>query len=142
MTTNASLGRAETRSISIFAPPEAVLAVLADPDNLPRWAPAFARAVRIEEGQVLVDTGQGELAIDLAVSRRQGTVDIVSTVAPSRGAFSRVIPNGEGSEYLFTLFFAPGTEDAAVRAQMAVVGEELAAVRALCEPAPAQPAAA
>jgi uncharacterized protein YndB with AHSA1/START domain len=142
MPTTSPLGRAETRSISISAPPEAVLRVLADPDNLPRWAPAFARAVRIEDGQLLVDTGQGELAIHLAVSRPQGTVDLVSAAAPGRGAFSRVIPNGEGSEYLFTLFFAPGTDEATVQAQMVIVAEELAAVRALCEPAFARPAAA
>jgi hypothetical protein len=128
------LSHAQTRSISIAADPQTVLDVLADPDNLPRWAPAFARSVRTQNGQLLVDTGQGELPILLAVARDQGTVDIVSAAAPTRGAFSRVLPNGEGSEYLFTLFFASDTDEAAVTAQMAVVDEELEAVRALCEP--------
>jgi hypothetical protein len=130
-----TLSHAQTRSISIAAAPQTVLDVLADPDNLPRWAPAFARSVRTLDGQLLVDTGQGELPILLAVARDQGTVDVVSAAAPTTGAFSRVLPNGEGSEYLFTLFFAPDADEAAVTAQMAVVDEELEAVRVLCEPA-------
>jgi hypothetical protein len=46
---------------------------------------------------------------------------------------SRVLPNGSGSEYLFTLFFPADTPEAAVAQQMAVVQDELETVRALCE---------
>ena len=130
-----TLSRSHTRSISIAADPADVLAFLADPRNLPRWAPAFARSVTERDGQLLVDTGQGELAISLSVSRERGTVDVLSAAEPRVGAFSRVLPNGEGSEYLFTLLFAPEADELAVEAQMAVVDQELEAVRTLCEPA-------
>lgn len=130
-----SLNHSQTRSISIAAAPADVLAFLADPHNLPRWAPAFARSVSERDGQVMVDTGQGELSISVSVSRERGTVDVLSAAEPRVGAFSRVLPNGDGSEYLFTLFFAPDADDTAVEAQMAVVDQELEAVRALCEPA-------
>jgi hypothetical protein len=130
-----SLKHSRTRSIAIAADPAEVLDFLADPHNLPRWAPAFARSVTERDGQLLVDTGQGELAISMPVSREPGTVDLVSTAEPRVGAFSRVLPNGDGSEYLFTLFFAPDVDEGAVEAQMAVVDQELEAVRALCEPA-------
>ena len=129
------LNHSHTRSISIAAAPSDVLAFLADPHNLPRWAPAFARSVSERDGQLRVDTGQGELPISVSVSRERGTVDLLSATEPRVGAFSRVLPNGDGSEYLFTLFFAPDADDTAVEAQMAVVDQELEAVRALCEPA-------
>ena len=43
------------------------------------------------------------------------------------------MPNGDGSEYLFTLFFPDGTDEDAIATQMAVVEEELRTIRALCE---------
>jgi hypothetical protein len=128
------LSHSHTRSISIAADPAAVIAFLADPHNLPRWAPAFARSVTERDDQLLVDTGQGELPISLSVSQDRGTVDVLSAAEPRVGAFSRVLPNGDGSEYLFTLLFAPDAEESAVEAQLAVVDQELEAVRAFCEP--------
>ena len=71
--------------------------------------------------------------IDVRVAREHGTVDILSADDPRRGAFTRVVPNGAGSEYLFTLFFPATVGEDAVAAQMAVVDAELRAVRELCE---------
>ncbi|MDQ6775544.1 MAG: hypothetical protein M3071_04825, partial [Actinomycetota bacterium] len=51
---------------------------------------------------------------------------------PRSAGARRVLPNGDGSEYLFPLFFAFGTGNAAVTQQMAVVEEELNTVRVLC----------
>ncbi len=59
------------------------------------------------------------------------TVDILSADDQTRGAFARVIPNGQMSEVLFTLFFAPGTPEEAIDAQMAIVDDELARIREL-----------
>lgn len=127
-----STQRSETRTISIDAPPTAILDVVADPLNLPRWAPDFARAVRPDGEDWLVDTGEGELGISVMVSHEQGTVDLVAATNHDVGAFTRVVPNGGGSEYLFTLFFPDGTDEAAVERQMATVEDELRTVRALC----------
>jgi uncharacterized protein YndB with AHSA1/START domain len=122
--------RSETRSISIQAPPEAVLDVVGDARALPRWAPSFAATIRPEGEHWVVND---ELLIDLRVRRELGTVDILSAERPALGAYTRVMPNGEGSEYQFTLFFPDTADDAAVTQQMTVVEEELRAVRALCE---------
>jgi uncharacterized protein YndB with AHSA1/START domain len=122
--------RSETRSISIQASPETVLDVVGDARSLPRWAPRFARTIWADDGHWVLN---GEARIDVRVAREHGTVDIVSVEDPRRGAFSRVVPNGAGSEYLFTLFFADGAGEEEVSAQMSVVEEELRAVRALCE---------
>jgi hypothetical protein len=125
--------RSETRTRTIAAPPSAVLDVLGDARNLPRWAPAFARSVRQSGDHWVVDSGAGELVVDLRVAREQGTVDLTSSTDRRRGAFLRVLPNADGSECLFTLFFGDGTPDEAVAAQMATVEDELARIASLAE---------
>jgi uncharacterized protein YndB with AHSA1/START domain len=127
--------RAETRTIAIAASPQAVFAFVADPHNLPRWAPNFASAVRPVDEDWLVRQGEDEARITVRVSRDHGTVDLLAAADHGRGAFTRVVPNGAGSEYVFTLFFADGADEAAIARQMAVVEEELETVRALCETA-------
>jgi Polyketide cyclase / dehydrase and lipid transport len=121
--------RSETRSIAIAAAPEVVLDYVADARTLPEWAPAFTRSVRAEGEHWRVDAG----LIDLRVSRERGTVDIVAASDPKRGVYTRVVPNGDGSQYLFTQFFPDGTPEDAVQAQVAVVEGELRAVRDACE---------
>jgi hypothetical protein len=122
--------RSETRSISIQATPETVLDLVGDAHAFPRWAPDFATSVRAENGHWVIND---ELHIDLRVDRALGTVDILRVGHLPAGAYSRVVPNGDGSEYLFTLFFPDGTEEAAITRQMAIVEEELRTIRALCE---------
>jgi uncharacterized protein YndB with AHSA1/START domain len=63
-----ALGRAETRSISIAAPPETVLELLGDARRLPDWAPAFALAVEPVGQDWLVDSGAGQLRLRVRVS--------------------------------------------------------------------------
>jgi Polyketide cyclase / dehydrase and lipid transport len=126
-------GRAETRSISIAAPPAGVLAVVADPRRLPEWAPAFARGVQPDGDDWLIDTGEGQARITVRVSPEHGTVDLLRATDPTRGAFSRVVHNHDGSEYVFTLFFPDGTAETAISRQMATVEAELEAVRTLAE---------
>src|SRR5437762_12957451 len=89
--------RAETRSISIAAPPAVVLGYVGDPRCLPEWAPAFARGVRPDGEHWLVDTGEGELRIAVRVSPGHGTVDLLSADDPTRGAFTRVVEIGRAS---------------------------------------------
>ena len=122
--------RSETRTISIAASPATVLDLVGDANALPRWAPNLATSVRPENGHWMVND---ELLIDLRVDRVLGTVDILRPKLPPTGAYSRVVPNGEGSEYLFTLFFGDGTPEEAITKQMTVVQEELRTIRALCE---------
>jgi hypothetical protein len=125
--------RTETRTIAIAAAPETVLGVVGDARRLPEWAPEFARAVRPDGEGWIVDNGDTEFPIRLRVAADFGTVDILATTEPPRGAFARVIPSGEGSEFLFSLSFPAATEEAAVAAQMQTVEAELRTVRTLSE---------
>jgi hypothetical protein len=124
---------AHTRSIAIAAPPDAVVDLLADGDRLPEWAPDFAAEVRAEGDHWLVGSGDGQFRIRIRGSAELGTVDILSAEDERTGAFGRVIPNGDGSEFLFTLLFPPDTDGQAIAAQMEVVESELERVRVLAE---------
>lgn len=130
--------RAETRSISIEASPERVLEIVGDPLRLPDWAPDLARSIKpdAEAGTWLIDTGFGESRVQLRVHRESGTVDLLGIPQPQvgeRGSFARVLSNGPGSEFVFTLFFGPAVGEPAIARQMKLIDEELARVKALAE---------
>jgi hypothetical protein len=128
-----SLGRAETRSISIAAPPETVLQLVGDPRRLPDWAPAFALAAEPDGQDWLIHSGEGQFRIRVQVSLEHGTVDLVLPKDPSRGARMRVLHNEDGSEFVFTLVFPAGADEESITRQMTTVETELHTVRALCE---------
>jgi hypothetical protein len=133
MPTNVVTGPVETRSISIAAPPEAVLAVVGDPHRLPEWAPAFATAVEPDGDHWLIGTGDARFTIAVRVSAEHGTVDLQSPDNPTFGARMRVLHNHAGSELVFTLVFPAGVDPEAIRAQMETVEAELQTVRTLVE---------
>jgi hypothetical protein len=130
---------AATQTISIPAPRDTVLDLVADPARLPEWAPAFAPVIRPDGDDWIVGEGDQELRIHVRVSRELGTVDFLAAAAlPSReiGAFPRVVPHGDGGAYTFTQLFPDDMDDAEIERRRATVAEELRTVRALCtEPA-------
>jgi len=102
--------KSNTQSVTLAAPVDHVFDFLAEPENLPCWAVGFCRAIRRQNGRWLVTTAQGEVAIRYVTNRALGTVDFHISLAPGveTVAFSRVLPNGAGAEYVFTQFQAPG----------------------------------
>lgn len=135
--------RSDTQSISIHAPREAVLDLVSDPTAFPRWASGFARAVRVDGPDWLVETETGEVRLRVRVSREHGTVDYLVAAALPReiGSFGRVVPNGCGCDFVFTRFLPDAMDDADVAEERAIVAVELQTVRALCERADLRAAA-
>jgi hypothetical protein len=127
------LGVVDSRQIAIAAPREAVIAILADARRLPEWAPDFARSVTAEGAHWRVDTGAGDLLVEVVVDHALGTVDLIRPGDPSLGAKMRVLHNGAGSAFVFSIVFPPGAPDEAVARQMATIEAELETVRALAE---------
>src|SRR5262249_25890290 len=127
--------RSATHTITIDAPRDDVFAFLADGANLPRWAPNFATAVRPDGDGWIVDQGTGELRVALPANRELGTIDLVITLPSGarRAVYLRVLPNGDGAEFLFTLFHSDSRSDDDVARQNAEVAEELRRAKALCE---------
>jgi Polyketide cyclase / dehydrase and lipid transport len=124
-----------SRSISVEAPPSAVLGLVGDPAALPRWAPRFADSARPATGdRWTIASGGGEFEIRVRAAAEAGTVDFLAP-DEDRGLFARVVPNGEGSALVLTLVMPAATPAVAVERQRAVLEQELQAVRDLCEEA-------
>ena len=128
--------RSDTQTISIDAPARAVIDLITDPGEFPRWAAGFARSVQTDGDDWLVDTGDAEVRLRVRVSHELGTVDwLLADALPGVeiGAFSRVVPNGRGCEFIFTQFLAEDIRAPDLEDQRAVVAIELQTVRALSE---------
>lgn len=130
--------RTNTQSVTIEAPPEHVFEFVADLAKLPKWAIGFAKDIRRENGSWLVRTGSGdEIAIRAVTDRSLGVVDYYMSPQPGKDvpAATRVVPNGEGAVYVFTMFQPPGMPDEVFEQQIAELGRELIVLKANVESA-------
>ncbi|WP_026076049.1 polyketide cyclase [Noviherbaspirillum massiliense] len=96
-------------SISIACDPARVYAYVRDPRNLPQWAEGFCKSVRKTEKGWIAETPQGPVTIRFCPDNPCGVLDHFVGIAQGAeiAVPMRVIPNGSGSEVLFTLFRAP-----------------------------------
>jgi hypothetical protein len=127
--------RSDTKTISLHASPQRVVAFLGNPENLPRWAVGFAKTVRKDGGRWLVATGAGEMGIRIEADPGSGVVDFFMSPTPGVESLagSRVLPRGSGSEYVFTQFQPPGMPDDVFDKNVQAVSHELTVLKALLE---------
>jgi len=127
--------RADTKTIAIRALPDKVWKFLANPENLPRWAVGFAKAIRKDGERWLVTTGGGEVALRIVADQKLGVVDFWLSPAPGTEGFaaSRVLPNGDGVEFVFTQFQAPDMSDEIFAKNVQALAHELTVLKALLE---------
>ena len=125
--------RSHTEQITIDVGHRHLFEFLADPANLPKWAVGFCRGIRRETETWIAQTPQGEVAIRYVCDPGLGVIDFHISPAPEVEvvAFSRVVPNGTGADYIFTQFQAPGMPDEAFAGQVRALKEELVVLRAL-----------
>ncbi len=118
---------ADTQTITLPVSSEDAFAFLVEPENLPRWAVGFARGIRREGEAWIVLTAHGEMPVRVIADAVHGTIDFHMRVAPGLEAiaYSRVVPNDSGAEYVFTQFHLPGMADEVFAAQRAALAEEL-----------------
>jgi hypothetical protein len=128
--------RADTQTISIRSPADAVFAFVADPVNLSRWAIGFAKDVKADADVWLVTTGDGEqVSLRPVTDEALGVVDfhMVMPGGVESVAWSRVVPRGEGSEFVFTQVQVPGMPDELFDRFVETVEHELTTLKALME---------
>src|SRR5687768_17182789 len=108
---------ADTQTTTLAVSAEDAFAFLAQPENLPRWAVGFARGIRREGDDWIVQTAQGEMPVRVCADATRGTIDFHMRVAPGLEAiaYSRVVPNDSGAEYVFTQFQLPGIDRKSTR---------------------------
>ncbi|HEX6049919.1 MAG TPA: SRPBCC family protein [Gemmatimonadaceae bacterium] len=128
--------RTDTQTATLAAPPHDVFEFVADPENLPRWAVGFCRSIRRDETSAdhwVVTTGTGDIIVRYVTDRAAGVIDFHLSLAPGfeSVAYSRVVPNADGAEYIFTQLQPPGMPDEVFEAQVEALREELIVLQAL-----------
>jgi hypothetical protein len=124
-------------SVSIARRPAEVYEFASDPRNLPRWASGLARAeVRREGNEWLVEAPiGGKVRVRFAKRNSFGVMDhdvrLESGVTVHNAM--RVIPNGAGSEFVFTLIRQPEMSDAEFARDKATVEHDLKTLKDLLE---------
>jgi hypothetical protein len=101
MTTKEKIRNSVTLTVSIDRPYESVFDYLSDPKNDPAWAVNFIKAVKTAGGKTVAVTPMGEIPLEVRSDRRTGVIDKVfggRVVVPTR-----VVKNGGGADYVFTL---------------------------------------
>ena len=123
---------ARTLSVSVLRSPQDVYAFTADPRNLPRWS--WLESAEPDGDRWRVTTADGTL-LRPSPANDFGVLD--HDVEPAPGVVvhvpMRVVPNGTGSEVLFTLFRLPGTTDEAFEDDARTVAADLARLKAVLE---------
>jgi len=103
------IARSAIKSVDIQAAPEKVFAFLSNPMNWPQYAVVSLRSVSPGQNgwfQAVTKFGEGELKINPV--KELGVFDhIWKDPQATWQVFSRVVPNGDGSTVMMTLFQPP-----------------------------------
>ena len=115
------------------APSHRVFEFLSAVDNLPTWATDFARTLKYEHGKAKVVNGLGEFYVAIDADPDTGVIDMFA--GPTEDAMapfpSRVVALGPGRcAYTFTMFKAPGMDDALFESQYRSLQREFENIRA------------
>ena len=124
-----------TLRVSINCPAGEVYRFVSNPENLPKWATAFCTSVRKSNADWIVDTPEGAMKVRFADANDFGIVDHYVYPAPGVEVYvpMRVLPNGSGSEVLFTLFRLPDMSDAKHAADVRSVERDLRTLKKILE---------
>jgi hypothetical protein len=123
-------------TISIARAPADVYAFASDATKLPLWASGLARAEVHREGdRWRMDSPMGRIRLRFAEPNAFGVLDHEVEIASGQRFHNpmRVLPNGEGSEVVFTLFRTPEMTDAAFAEDMAIIEADLRTLKSLLE---------
>ncbi|GIF14038.1 SRPBCC family protein [Actinoplanes teichomyceticus] len=122
-------------SVSIDRPARAVYEYARDPANLAHWAPGLGGSVRRVDGRWLVDVPGGAAEVVFAERNELGVLDH-DVHLPGGGTVHvpfRVIPDGAGSEVVFTVRRAAGMTDDEFDRDAAAVAADLARLKRILE---------
>lgn len=122
-----------TLTITIDRSPEEVYSFLSNPVNLPRWS--FIKSVTREGDSWIASSEDGSFALRFAPDNPFGILDHFVMLAPSVELHvpMRVVPNGHGSEVIFTLMQSDGTSDEAFERDQQSVQRDLERLKQVLE---------
>ena len=126
-----------TKTVSIAAPPARVFAFLAEAANWLRWAIVNVKSVKPAAGDWWeMETPAGKARLRLRPNAALGTLDHDFQAPDASWTVpARVVPNGDGSEFMITFFQPPSFTREFFEEQAALVDRELAQLKLLMESA-------
>ncbi|HEX2424274.1 MAG TPA: SRPBCC family protein [Actinomycetota bacterium] len=106
-----------------------------DPANLARWAPGLGDSVENVDGRWFVDTASGRLGFAFVERNTYGVLDHEVTLPTGEIVYNpmRVIPDGDGSEVVFTLRRLPDMSDEDFERDAGLVQADLTRLKHLLE---------
>ncbi|NTU50025.1 MAG: SRPBCC family protein [Desulfobulbaceae bacterium] len=128
-------------SIYINRPPAEVYEFARDPRNLPLWASGLARSeVKKDGDEWIIEAPFGKARVKFAERNAFGVMDHDVKLESGVSVHNpmRVVPNGEGSEFLFTLIRQPGMSDEQFTKDKESVEKDLKTLKKLLESRPTE----
>ena len=122
------MNKVQHLSIYIARRPPDVYEFASDPRNLPLWAAGLSRSKVRNDGDVwLMDSPLGKVRVKFAERNAFGVMDHDVTLESGVTVHNpmRVLPHGEGSEFMFTLIRQPDATDEQFAADKAAVENDL-----------------
>lgn len=123
-------------SIYIARTPDDVYGFASNPENLPLWAGGLARSEVKKDGDAWVaEAPFGKVKIRFAEKNSLGVMDHDVELESGETVHNpmRVLPNGNGSEFLFSLFQRPDMSDEQFAADKLAVEKDLQQLKDLLE---------
>ncbi|WP_053660172.1 SRPBCC family protein [Streptomyces sp. MMG1121] len=131
-----SIKHSITKSIGIDRPREEVFAFLADPANWPAWAVVNVQSIEPTEDPCWwrMSTPLGPARLGLRANAEFGILDhVFDDDTDSWRVPARVVPNGDGAEFMMTFYQPPSLGDSEFRTQIDLVDIELATLKKILE---------
>ena len=131
----AALLKSRTVSVAINCDPATVYEFVSNPENLPKWAKMFCRSIKKSNGGWIVETPQGPVNVRFSKRNDFGVLDHYVSPAPGVEVFvpMRVVPNGSGSEVIFTLFQLAGMSGEKYAEDIRWVEQDLRSLKGIME---------
>lgn len=128
----------DVKHISIYIDrlPDDVYEFASNPENLPRWAAGLARSeVQKDNDLWIVHAPFGKVRIKFAQTNTLGVMDHDVELESGLVVHNpmRVVPNGYGSEFIFTLFRQTGMSEGQFEEDGHAVDKDLRALKTLLE---------
>ena len=131
----ATMYQSRNLSVQINRNPRDVYNFTSVPENFPRWASGLGKALKRVNGEWIAETAQGPRKVRFTERNEFGILDHYVSPEPGVEIYipMRVIPNGSGSELIFTLFRLSDMSEEQFAADAEWIMRDLTALKNLLE---------
>ena len=122
-------------SVSIDRPPADIYAFVINPENLPKWASGLSGSIKKVGADWIAESPMGPVKVAFVEKNGFGVLDHLVTLPSNVAVLNpmRVMPNGEGSEVVFTLYRRPDMSDEEFARDEKWVEKDLRTLKGLME---------